>query len=36
VRMRDLWIHRTSFGNRSIDRRVAPHGVAMLRISRTQ
>jgi alpha-galactosidase len=34
VRMRDLWTHRTRVGNESIDRRVAPHGVAMLRVSR--
>jgi alpha-galactosidase len=34
VRMRDLWTHRTAVGSGTIDRRVAPHGVAMLRVSR--
>ena len=33
LRLRDLWTHRTVVGPGPIERRVAPHGVAMLRVS---
>jgi alpha-galactosidase len=36
VWMRDLWAHTTAAGSGTIERRVAPHGVAMLRVGRTQ